>query len=200
MIIKKLTFSLISMLIAGSTYTQTFQVDKNYEIGYQVINDKLQITFILKNNYNGWMGVGFNEFMFPADTIIAWWDKQTNQPIVWDSYNPGIPTLPSFPAPLQDNNPYMIIEGGSPLDNKQNVTIVSASNKDGVITIKTERKLVTGDIFDLQFELGRSYNIVAAYNKSQGFTNEFNANQPMHTSVGGGRWTLPANTTLEDTP
>ncbi|MDC0535849.1 hypothetical protein OAO18_08590, partial [Francisellaceae bacterium] len=114
--------------------------------------------------------------------------------------NPGIPTLPSFPAPLQDNNPYMIIQGGSPLDNKQNVTIVSASNKEEVITIKTERKLVTGDIFDLQFELGRSYNVVAAYNKNQGFINEFNANQPMHTSVGSDRWTLPANTTLEDTP
>ncbi|MEK9738053.1 MAG: hypothetical protein VW239_12080, partial [Candidatus Nanopelagicales bacterium] len=73
--------------------------------------------------------------MFPADCIVAWIEPQTGQAMVWDAYNPGIPTLPFFPAPTQDNNPALMVQGASPLDNQENVIITGSNTANDIITI-----------------------------------------------------------------
>ncbi len=153
-------------------------------------NANLDLTFQLSNGANGWMGVCFHEFMFPADCIVAWIEPQTGQAMVWDAYNPGIPTLPFFPAPTQDNNPALMVQGASPLDNQENVIITGSNTANDIITINLQRKMQTGDIFDFQFAPDMQFNIVWAYSSDKVFINEFNAIQPTHTAAGGSRWML----------
>lgn len=174
----------------GSTYYGggTWYVDENFLIRYLVNPDEqtIDFTFTLSNGSDGWMGLCFNEFMFPADCIIAWMDDGV--PSAWDAYNPGIPTLPVFPSPIQDTDPVLQIEPPNPLDNVDNllsITDVSGSDP-GSVSIEVSRKLVTEDIFDYQIYEGWT-NVVAAYNATQGFINEFNALQPGHTATGSSR-------------
>ncbi|MCF6775707.1 DOMON domain-containing protein [Thiotrichales bacterium 19X7-9] len=188
--LKKILLIFIAFQFFNPAIAILWQIDKNFEINYQTQNRKLTIEFILKNNKDGWMAVCFHEFMFPADCIIAWVDKETRQPVVWDAYNPGLPTLPMFPSPIQDIDPAIKINSGNPLDNKSNVKITNFSNTNGIINIKCERDFETGDIFDLQFIPGEEYHVVAAYNESKGFINEFQASQPMHTKVGSQMWII----------
>ncbi|MCF6767163.1 DOMON domain-containing protein [Thiotrichales bacterium 19S11-10] len=188
--LKKILLILSVFQFFNSANATLWQIDENFEINYQTQNEKLAIDFTLKNNKTGWMAVCFHEFMFPADCIIAWVDQQTKQPVVWDAYNPGIPTMSMFPSPIQDIDPLIKIEGGSPLDNKANVKITGFTNTNGTIQIKCERDLETGDIFDLQFTPGVEYHVVAAYNEKEGFNNEFQALQPMHSKVGSQLWMI----------
>ena len=127
---------------------------------------------------NGWMTVVFNTFPFPADSIVAWWDPETNQALVWDAYNPGIPTLPSFPSPLQDTDPTLNIPNGAPNDNQNNVKIIYASNQNGIIDIILQRPLITRDILDIQLETGGQYRVNLMYNPHNGFINTYDAVQP----------------------
>ncbi len=128
--------------------------------------------------------------VFPADCIVAWIEPQTGQAMVWDAYNPGIPTLPFFPAPTQDNNPALMVQGASPLDNQENVIITGSNTANDIITINLQRKMQTGDIFDFQLAPDMQFNIVWAYSSDKVFINEFNAIQPTHTAAGGSRWML----------
>ncbi len=168
----------------------SWQIDSNYQVDYSVVDSALRIQFQLSNNNRGWMGVAFNDFEFPADTVIAWYDQTSGSATCWDAYNPGIPTLPSFPAPVQDTDPVLRIQGGSPLNNKDNVRLVSADVSDGVTTIVCERDLITGDIFDRQFRTGGTFAVWGAYNSELGFINENGAAQPTWTKDATDTWRL----------
>jgi hypothetical protein len=171
---------------------EIWAVDDNFSIRRWIGDEEstLYLEFTLQNNNDGWMGVTFHEFMFPGDSIIAWWDEQQRSGFCLDDYNPGIPTLANFPAPMRDDNPLLFLGGGDPLDNQENVTLVSASDADGTITVTCRRPLATGDIFDYQFELGDQLNVVAAYNARLDWNPAFNAQQPTHTAYGASRWIM----------
>lgn len=102
-------------------------IDENFTIHYSANEETLTIEFVLKNYNNGWMGLAFHEFMFPADMIVCW--LENNEPICWDAYNPGIPTFANFPAPIQDVDPLIATPNGSVYDNKNNLRNISASNE-----------------------------------------------------------------------
>ncbi len=163
----------------------------DFEVMYSTLDsDMLNLTFHLSNGADGWMGVCFNEFMFPADCIVAWIDPDSGVAMVWDAYNPGIPTLSFFPSPTKDDNPVITLQGGSPLDNKENVNITSytTSAEAGTITINLQRLMQTGDLFDYQFAPGMQLNVVWAYSSDQVFFNDLDAMQPEHTEYGAWRW------------
>lgn len=171
--------------------SQVWPVDDNLTIHYGTREDTLLLDFVLTNNNDGWMGLGFNEFMFPADTIIVWWDTQGDMPLAWDAYNPGIPTIPNFPAPLRDTNPYLVMPNGSPLDNQDNLTGLTGVRAGGTILIHVEREMITGDIFDFEIEPDMEFNVIAAYNSRLGFSTAGVApTQPEHTATGATKWML----------
>ena len=165
-------------------------MDENFTIRYQVDTTTLDmlITFTMMNGKSGWMGLTFHEFMFPGDAIVAWWDEQTDQPMALDLYNPGIPTLPNFPSPLQDPNPLLKTPGMSPYDNVDNVEVVSGSQSNGVTTITVKRQLVTQDIFDFQIYPAQLFHVAAAYNDAVGWNTELDAQQADHTAYGSDMW------------
>ncbi len=167
---------------------EVYVLDENFQIRYQVVGSQIEFQFSMYNNFSGWMGLGFHEFMFPADTIVVWMDNAV--PYVWDAYNPGIPTLTFFPGPSPDDNPIFEVPGASPYDNKENVEIVNSSVSNGVTSITVRRDLVTGDIFDFALSMDRPFRVVTAYNSEQGFINEPDANQPTHTAYGSAEWVL----------
>lgn len=171
--------------------SQVWPVDDNLTIHYGTREDTLLLDFVLTNNNDGWMALGFGEFMFPTDTIVVWWDFAGRIPLVWDAYNPGIPTIPNFPAPLEDTNLYLRDPAGSPLDNKDNLTGVTGVRAGGTILIHVERLLNTGDIFDFAIEPNMEFNVIAAYNSRLGFNTAGVAPpQPEHTATGATRWLL----------
>ncbi len=164
-------------------------VDENLTIRYSVdtATQEMLLTFTMMNGKSGWMGITFHEFMFPGDSIVAWWDPQDG-PMALDLYNPGIPTLPGFPSPLQDTNPILRTPGMSPYDNVDNVEVVSGSQSNGVTTITVRRPLVTEDIFDFQIYPAQLFHVVAAYNDAVGWNPAYNAQQAEHTAYGADTW------------
>lgn len=162
-------------------------MDENFSIQYHVQdNDVLNLTFQLLNGLDGWMGLCFHEFMFPADCIVAWWDE--DQPFAWDTYNPGIPTLPFFPSPVQDTDPMLVSPGGSPMDNKDNITQISGSNANDVLSISVQRPLITEDIFDFQIYPDQIFHVIGAYSADEIFDDVDDAIQPEHTAYGSDEW------------
>lgn len=186
----EISFEAITFPDTLTTSSNLWTVDENYQILYSVVGTKLRLEFILKNGREGWMGLAFHQFLFPADTIIVWWDKQTNSAMAWDAYNPGIPTLENFPSPLRDNNPLITLMSGSPYDNKENVQIVAASRTDDTITIVVERDLETQDVFDYQLIRGRQFYVWGAYNETLTFSSDLNALQPTYTNHATGIWKI----------
>ena len=158
---------------------------------YSVEEERLVLTFMMRNPADaGWMGLTFNEFMFPGDSIVVSWDGSGAQSaFALDSYNPGIPTLPNFPAPLQDTNPRLKLTG-DPLDNRDNVTLTGASDTNGTLVITVERDLQTGDIFDFQMTDDDRFNVVAAYGLGQTWNRSYDAQQPGHTFYAADIWEL----------
>ena len=142
-------------------------VDANFQVEYEVSGSDLVLTFQLSNNKTGWMAVAFNEFFFPADTIVVWYDEEQQEAYAWDAYNPGVPTLPSFPTPLSDTDPLIVLQGGTPYDNQDNVELVSASSVNGVTTIQVSRPLITEDIFDIQIEPDHQFYAMSMYGEGQ---------------------------------
>ena len=160
-----------------------YKVDDNFSFDLQSSNTEptFRVSFQLANFGDGWMGLIFDEYMFPSDGIFVWYDAAARTCQVWDAYNPGIPTLPSFPSPLRDDDPTLIIEPRNPLDNVENVSIVECSRENGVTSVTVERKLETGDIFDKQLAVNDIIRVLAQYNDRQIFNNQFDAKQPMYT-------------------
>ncbi len=164
-------------------------VDENFSIGYHVLDgETLTLQFTLVNGADGWMGVCFHEFMFPADCVIAWMDD--GETYAWDAYNPGIPTLVNFPAPLQDTDPVLVIDPPNGLNNRDNLTGVVGTDSSGEIIVTMQRPMFTGDIFDFEFDSAGLINVIAAYSSTEVFTNADNAQQPMHTAAIGATWAL----------
>lgn len=187
-----------SALTTFATPTNQIVVDDNFQVSSYVQGDSIFFNFTLKNNYSGWMVLIFHESYFPADTIAVWIDNETGKPIVWDAYNPAIPTLESFPSPMLDTNQLFMIPGDSDsLNNKENVKLVSFSNNDGVINIKVTRKLYTGDIFDYQFRMGNQVDVVAGYDKTRTF-NQDAADAPQPGFPFGGTFSKPALWTISN--
>ena len=91
---------------------------------------------------------------------------------------------------MRDTDPEIIASPPSSLNNVDNVTIDSATNNGGVLTISLHRPLITGDIFDFAVEADRTVNVCAAYNKSLGFIDQPNVEQPVHTAYSCTRWTI----------
>lgn len=168
-----------------SVPTRLLEVDENYSISIGADPGdltKLRIAFQLRNGANGWMGLVFNEFMFPADGIFVWYDETSESCNVWDAYNPGIPTLSNFPSPLKDNDPLIKVYPANGLDNQENVEVIDCLAQDGTIEITVERALDTGDILDFPLEAGDMIRVLAQYNDRQIFINEFGVVQPMYTN------------------
>lgn len=163
-------------------------IDDNFSIEYTVNTktQELNLTFKLQNEVNGWMGLCFHEFMFPSDCIVAWMGPEKNFHAL-DTYNPGIPTLSSFPSPIQDTNPVIKLNGGSQFNNKNNLTDVFGTYNNGIIVISLKRKLITEDIFDFQIYPGRQFHVVAAYSDSP-WTPIYNAQQASHISYDAMTW------------
>lgn len=168
-------------------YGALWEVDENFSIQYRAFETTLQLAFTLRNDNTGWMGMTFSEFMFPGDSIVAWYDADQDRPMAFDYYNPGIPTLPNFPAPIQDTNPILKTDDGDVYDNVDNISVVSSSVADGVITIVVQRDLITEDIFDYQIYADSQQNVVSAYNSTEVFSEAYNAQQPGHTQYGATR-------------
>lgn len=177
-------------LITTAARATLWNMDNNYNIEYVIANNKIRITFQLKNNKTGWMSLAFHEFEFPADTIVAWYDYSENRAYCLDYYNPGIPTMSNFPAPIQDTNPVIKVENGSSTTNINNVQVISSSHANGVTTITCQRNLITNDIFDFQIRRNMQFNVYGAYNNDLGFSEEYNAEQPFRTTYGVTRWII----------
>lgn len=166
-------------------------VDNNFQIRYfvQAQTQRMFLTFTMLNNNSGWMGLTFHEFMFPGDSIVAWWQGgASGGGQCLDLYNPGIPTLSNFPSPLQDTNPVLKYPGGSPYDNVDNVQVGESSNGGGTVSITCQRQLLTQDIFDFQIYPDQLFHVVAAYNTKSGWDDQYNAQQPEHTAYGADVW------------
>jgi len=160
-------------------------LDNTAQIHYSVDDSYLELTFTFKpNGQSGWIGLGFAAFMFPADNIIVSLDNGTAS--AYDEYNPGIPTLPTFPNPLLDTDPVLKIEGESPYDNVDNVELVGSSFNNGVATVTVRRALQTFDIFDFQFEFQRMFHVVAAYQLTTPFS-PYGQNA-VHNAYFAGTW------------
>lgn len=130
-------------------------------LDYAAVGDNLVVDFTIENPApEGWAGLVFNEFIFPADGIYISWTG-TDSVYAYDTYNPGIPTLEFFPSPALDNNPVLLPSEASPADNQLNVELISSSYESGVLSVQVQRPLVTGDIFDLQLEAGAQYSALA---------------------------------------
>ena len=176
--------------VALPTNAQTWTIDPNYNVSYAVVDSELTVQFELRNNQSGWMAVAFNDFEFPADTIVAWYDPATKSATCWDAYNPGIPTLNNFPSPLQDTDPILKLNDGSPMNNQDNVRVVSSAVADGITRIMCERDLITGDVFDRQLRVGDSFEVWSAYNADQIYSSQSGAVQPMWTQEATSRWRI----------
>lgn len=160
--------------------------DDNLQIGYAVDSTTLELvlTMQVRGVTRGWAGLSFHSFMFPADTLLVSFDP-TRGMTYFDGYNPGIPTLTFFPAPVPDDAPVLILEPPNPNNNQENWTGVESQVVDGVTTVELRRKLVTGDIFDIALATGRQYPVCWAYNLSESFdTQDFYAQQPSHQAFG----------------
>lgn len=78
----------------------------------------------------------------------------------------------------------------SPYDCQNNITNIEGSNFNNTITISFRRKLITNDIFDLQFYRGRQYHVTAAYNTTKIFQDNSDAMQPSHTKYMSMIWDI----------
>ena len=167
-------------------------VDNNFQIRYfvQAPTQTMFLTFTLLNGNNGWMGLTFHEFIFPGDSIVAWCDgsPEGGEGQCLDLYNPGIPTIPNFPAPLQDTNPILKLSNDDPYDNVDNVSVDNFSNANGIVSITCQRALVTEDIFDFQIFPDQLFHVVSAYNAKLPWNPQYNAQQPSHTAYGADTW------------
>ncbi|MCB0333192.1 MAG: hypothetical protein KDD55_06805 [Bdellovibrionales bacterium] len=181
--------TLAFLLFCSPAHAINFIVDENFNIEYSVTFDTIQLTFIQQNGGTGWMGVAFNEFPFPADTIVAWIDPQDETAICWDGYNPGIPTLPNFPFPIEDTNPFIRLLAAPPTYNQNNLTVVTSLRENGVTSITCKRKLITNDIFDFQFRPDMRISVYAAYNNREVYTLS-GVQQPQSTNHKTGEWVL----------
>lgn len=184
-----------SLLAASASHAVLWTVDDNLAIEYYVDReDNINFIFNIKTNLTGWYGICFHEFMFPGDCIIVSNGGAGGTITAMDFYNPGIPTLPNFPAPLQDTNPIMKLNNGDVLNNVNNVKMVgSTNNSDGTTSVHISRALQTGDIFDMQFEPGLHLNVVAAYNLVHLWDFTYGAQQVPHTNIGATRMIIDSD-------
>lgn len=167
-----------------------WMLDDKVTILYSARNETLTLTFMMQDPPSaGWMGLTFHEFMFPGDSIVVSWDGDVQSTFALDTYNPGIPTLANFPAPLQDTNPILKLSS-NPLDNRDNVTLTGATDVNGTLVITVDRDLQTGDIFDFQMTDDDRFNVVAAYGLGQSWNRSYNAQQPGHTFYAADIWDL----------
>lgn len=165
-----------------------FVVDQDFQFDYIVdtTTQELVVTFQIKYIDEGWFGLGYHAFMFPSDNFVGSWNPAENdgQFSYFDGYNPGIPTLPFFPAPAPDTDPIFVSDGSDIFDNQNNYTCEETTTGTQFRTVECRRKLITNDIFDIQFKIDGIYPICAVYNLTQGFyTSTTDISQPSHTKV-----------------
>lgn len=191
-----IVLSLVGLTVCSSTTsgvyssTEEWVVDDNYSVTHTLTDSTIQIQFVLRNSKTGWMGLAFNEFAYPADTIVAWYDYDTSTAYCWDAFNPAFVDLDSFSSPIQDDDPLIASDEVDENFNQNNVTLVSSSVADGVTTIVCERDLLTGDAFDYQIRTDRDFDVWAGYNESTGFVNEDSTLQAGTTNSGLAIWDL----------
>ena len=147
----------------ASIFIDTYVPASNgLSVEYSVELDMLNITFNIDNpGPDGWASFVFGEFLFPSDGIYISWDESGNVN-AYDTYNPGIPTLPAFPAPYADNSPLVKITNGTPADNVMNVELISSLRQGSSLIVEVQRPLQTGDLLDLQFESGEQHRAFVA--------------------------------------
>lgn len=163
--------------------------DENFAFSYYVDEERLELVISMEmvRTPQAWAGLAFHNFMFPADSLIVSFNPTNadGQLQYFDGYNPGIPTLSFFPSPAPDNDPIFISYPSSPFNNQENWSGIDTSEESGIRTIQLTRKLITNDIFDLQFKINGIYPVCWAYNLELGFnTSDFDAMQPTHSKYG----------------
>lgn len=168
-----------------------FVGDENVQFRYMVddVNQQLIVTIEMLNVPNIWLGLGFHNFMFPADSLVVSFNDAIDNGSLqyFDGYNPGIPTLSFFPAPAPDDSPIFKMPNSNQYDNQENWTGEVTYEDEYTRTVTLNRKLVTNDIFDMQFQINGQYHACAVYNLTQGYnTNDTYMTQPSHRWTGCG--------------
>lgn len=178
-----LLFAFIPLIYSG-----TWQVNTNFKIDYQVSGQDIKFTFTLTGGKTGWMGICFNEFMYPADCIICQFSGGTPQCL--DTYNPGIKNAPFYPAPVVDTySPGTGIGLNINTVNgfgQQNLASIVGTNVNNVITIQVSRKLSTGDKYDEEIICGNTYKVIGAYHDTTLFSTTPGSAQTKHSATGSG--------------
>lgn len=169
---------------------ERWDIDDNFSVTQTAKDSTVEVQFVLKNNKTGWMSVAFNHSVLPADTVVAWYDENTETAYCWDAFNPAYVGLDTFSSPLQDTDPLLVSDDAGENHNKSNVRVLSSSQENGVTTIVCERDLLTGDPYDFQIRLGRQFNVVASYNESEDFTNTYGTVQPSSSNSARAVWDL----------
>lgn len=144
-----------------------FVGDDNVRFGYEVdrTTQRLVLTIEMVNRPNMWVGLGFDNFMFPADSLIVSFDDtgEYGDLQYFDGYNPGIPTLSFFPLPAPDDDPILTSPGASPYDNQENWQGEVTYQDEETRVVTLTRALVTEDIFDIQLQVDSQYNACGVY-------------------------------------
>lgn len=174
--------SLISTAFAETQHhgkPRYWHVDKNLTIIVTPNNkqQKVCFTFELKNYGKGYVGIAFDDKLYPADTLVMW--MKNGKAKLWDAQNPGIKNkaLPAFPSAISDND---VIFGKPfrPTDNKQNYTNIEGYTKsNGTTILKCCRPYETHDTFDYQFLKNNKHKMTAFYNMDYSWHEQSNYKQ-----------------------
>lgn len=163
---------------------ETWTLNTDFSIDYSVSGDKLVLGFTLNNGKSGWMGLCFNQFMYPADCIICQYNNNRGE--CFDSYNPGVTGVPFYPAPIVDTYSSSTAFSFNVAGNhgKDNLEGVSGTNANNQIKISLSRKLNTLDKYDKEIICGNKYHIIAAYHNTQTWNSVAASAQTKHTFTG----------------
>ncbi len=174
---------LLSTLPVAYATDRTWHVDDNLTIHFAPDNknEALCLTFILKNYGQGYVGLAFDNKLYPADTVIMWIDQKTKKAKVWDSFNHGMTTLRSFPSAISDTDS---IRQSQRANNyklnthyKQNYTNIEGNVTHGVTTLKCCRPYATHDPLDYRIIPGNRFEVRAFYNMNQTWSEQSNYKQ-----------------------
>lgn len=168
---------ILSVAIAPAIYAKTWVVDENLTIEFSPDNEKkvFCITFTLKNDGDGYVGLAFSNKLYPADTLVMGIDPDSNKAVAVDAFNYGVKVLPQFPSASSDNNP--LRKELFPSHGKQNYTNITGQTEKGITTLSCCRAYDTGDPFDYTITVGQPFTVHFFYNLDEAWYMENNYKQ-----------------------
>ena len=173
--------SILLLTLIPLFHAATWTIDSNFKIDYQVQGSAVNFVFTLSNSKTGWMGMCFNEFMYPADCIVCQYNNNKGE--CFDSFNPGIKNVPYYPAPIVDTyqsstTPALSVTGTFGKDNLKSVVGTKVNNQ---IVISVTRDLDTRDKYDQLIMCGNTYKMNAAYHDSTLWNTNAGSAQTKHS-------------------